>query len=272
MNTSAPRRARARQPLRLAYLFGRAGIQAELQYRVNFVVHLVQSLLSLGTGLAVLALIYQRTDELAGWSSDQLLVVMGLFTLMGGVIQTVIEPNMARTREEVRLGTFDHVLTKPADAQVLASVREFRLWSLVDVLLGAVVLAVALARLESSVGIEHAVRFVALLACGALLVYCFWIAVTTCVFWVVRMDEIQEMFVGLYRAGQFPVTAYPAWLRYTVTFLVPLGFAITVPAEALTDRLTNGTLLLSLGLTVGGLVLTRLFWRFGITRYAGASA
>jgi ABC-2 type transport system permease protein len=264
--------SRTPQALRLAYLFGRAGVQAELQYRVNFFVHLVQSVLSLGTGLAVLALIYGRTDELAGWTSDQLLVVMGIFTLMGGVIQTVIEPNMARVRGEVRLGTFDHLLTKPADAQLLGSVREFRLWSLVDVVLGAGVLAVALARLESKVGPGQAARFAALLVCGALLIYCFWIAVTTCVFWVVRMDEIQEMFVGLYRAGQFPVTAYPAWLRYTVTFLVPLGFAITVPAEALTDRLSTGTLLLSIGLTVGALIATRLFWRLGITRYAGASA
>lgn len=263
---------RVPQPVRLAALYGRAGVQAEIQYRVNFFVHLVQSLLSLGTGLAVLALIYGRTDNLDGWSSDELLVVMGVFTLMGGVIATVIEPNMARIREDVRMGTFDHVLTKPADAQVLGSVREFRLWSLVDVGLGALVLAYALVRLDDHIGLGQALRFAGLLLCGVLLIYCFWIAVTTCVFWVIRMDEIHEMFVGLYRAGQFPVTAYPAWLRYTVTFLVPLGFAITVPAEALTDRLSTGTLLLTVGLTVGALVLTRLFWRLGVTKYAGASA
>ena len=52
---------------------------------------------------------------------------------------------------------------------------------------------------------------------------------------------VQELFTGLYRAGQYPVTVYPTWLRVMLTYLVPLGFAITVPSESLTGRLTAHT-------------------------------
>ena len=53
---------------------------------------------------------------------------MGVHILMGGVIGTSIQPNMVRLMEDIRQGTFDFVLTKPDDAQVLASVREVRIW------------------------------------------------------------------------------------------------------------------------------------------------
>jgi ABC-2 type transport system permease protein len=80
------------------------------------------------------------------------------------------------------------------------------------------------------------------------------------------------MFDGIYRAGQYPVGIYPGWLKYGLTFLVPLAFAITVPSEAVTGRLTWQAVAVAAGTTVGMLVLSRWFWRRGLRRYDGASA
>jgi ABC-2 type transport system permease protein len=91
-------------------------------------------------------------------------------------------------------------------------------------------------------------------------------------FWLVRMDEVQELFEGLYRAGQYPVGIYPGWLRYGLTFLVPLAFAVTVPAEAITSRLTWGTVLLAVVVAVVLVVVSRWLWHRGLTRYSGASS
>jgi ABC-2 type transport system permease protein len=133
-------------PARLSWLFVRVGVMNDLQYRVNFFIQLFQSLLALGTGLLVLALIFSHTTELEGWSRPELLAIMGVFTIMGGVIRSVIQPNMQRLLADVRQGTLDFVLTKPADSQVLVSVRDVRVWPAVDVLTGGVVLGVALSR------------------------------------------------------------------------------------------------------------------------------
>ncbi len=65
---------------------------------------------------------------------------------------------------------------------------------------------------------------------------------------------------------------YPRWLRTGLTFLVPVAFAVTVPAEALTSRLTPLTLLGTLGLTLLFVVLARVVWRLGLRNYSGASA
>jgi ABC-2 type transport system permease protein len=261
-----------RRPFRVAWLFFRVGIMSELQYRVNFFLQLLQSLVALGTGLAVLAIVFSHTQQLAGWTRPQLLALMGIHILMGGVIHTFVQPNMERLMEDVRQGTLDYVLTKPEDGQLVVSVREIRIWQVVDILLGTGVLITALVQLEGGVGAWDAVGFGVALLLGATMVYSFWLIVSIGVFWIIRIEWVGNLFDGIYATGRWPIGVYPIGLRATLTFLVPVAFAVTVPAQALTGRLTIGSLVLAAAFAALLLVFTRWFWRRGLRQYSGASA
>ena len=256
----------------LIWIFLRINALNELQYRANFFVQLFQSLIALLTGLAVIGLVFSHTQTLNGWNHAELLCVMGIHIVMGGLIGALIQPNMIRLMEEIRDGKLDFALTKPADAQILAGVREFRIWRTVDVLLGGIVLLAGLAQLDKPLTLPGAAAFVIALALGGLMIYCFWLIVTVGAFWVVRIGEIAELFEGVYQSGRWPVTIYPGWLRISLTFLVPIAFAVTVPAEALTARLTVETLGLAAVFALVLLLFTRCWWSFGLKRYSGASA
>jgi ABC-2 type transport system permease protein len=258
--------------VRVSWLFLKLGVLNELQYRVNFFVSLLQTAIALTTGLVVLALVYSHTDDLNGWSQSELLCLLGVQILMGGAIKTYIQPNMTRLIDDVREGKLDFALTKPEDSQVLVSVREVRIWQVVDVVSGLVVLGVGLSRITSDVGPVDAAAFAVALVLGAMLIYCFWLIVATVAFWVVNMWHAVELFDGVFQTGRWPIGIYPGWLRYSVTFLVPVAFAVTVPAEALTSRLDWQTLLLAVFFAVALFAATRWFWRFGLRRYSGASA
>jgi ABC-2 type transport system permease protein len=174
--------------------------------------------------------------------------------------------------QEVRDGKLDFALTKPEDSQLFVSVREVRIWRAVDVFAGALVLAYGINGLDQSVGAGDAALFAALLLVGALTIYCFWLFITTGAFWIVNTWSILELFEGVYQTGRFPVSIYPGWLRIGVTFLVPIAFAITVPAEAVTSRLDWSTVALAVGFCAALFVFTRWWWGFGLRRYSGASA
>jgi ABC-2 type transport system permease protein len=257
---------------RLAGTFLRISTLNELQYRVNFVFSLAQSAIAVGTSLAVLGLVFAQTDSLRGWSAGELLVVMGVYVLMGGVIRAAIQPNMQQLMTDVQEGTLDYVLTKPADGQLLVSARRFQLWQAVDVLVGAGLVVFATARLPGSVGVPAVLGFLLALILGAVAIYCFWLILTIGAFWVTRVDFIIELFDGMYQAGRWPVTVYPGWLRVGFTFLVPLAFAITVPASALTGRFSAGLLAGAAAFTATLVAGTRWAWRRGLRRYSGASA
>jgi len=246
------------RPLRLFWIYFRIGALNELQYRANLAVQVFQSLIALGTGLAVLGLVYSQTTTLGGWTHAELLAVMGVHILMSGPIGVLIQPNMERLMEDIRQGTLDFVLTKPEDAQTLISIREVRIWSTVDAIVGLSVLVFAVAQLQAGLGLVQALAFVAALLLGGLTIYCFW--------------QIVELFTGLYQSGRWPVSIYPGWLRVSLTYLVPIAFAVTVPAEALTSRLTPETLALAFGFAAAIFAFTRWWWRFGLRHYGGASA
>ena len=258
--------------LRVAWLFFRVSAMNELQYRTNFFVAAFQSLLSVAVALIVLKLVYSHTADLNGWSESQLLCVMGIQILLGGVVHAAIQPTMERHVDEVRDGKLDYVLTKPEDAQAIVSMRQVQVWQAVDVLSGAIVLAVGVARLQASIGIGDALVFAALLVLGGVLLYCFWLILATGAFWVVQMWFLAELFEGVYQTGRWPIGIYPGWLRYSMTYLVPIGFAVTVPAEAVTSRLHWLTVATACAFGVALFTFTRWFWRVGLRRYSGASA
>ncbi len=244
----------------------------ELAYRVNFAVQLLETLLTLGTALAALAVVFGHVDDLGGWQPAELVALLGVFFLMGGVIGVIIQPGMQSLMEGVRSGTLDFVLTKPEDAQILVSLGEVRVWKLADVALGLTVIGLALGQVEAVLSPLQWLGFAAALAAGSAIVYSFWLILATFTFWFIRLDNVLIIFQAMYDAGRWPVAIYPGWLRAALTFLVPVAFAVTVPSQALVGRLSVDVLALAIGMALVLLLASRLFWRFGIRRYAGASA
>jgi len=257
---------------KLAWTYLRIGVLNELQYRVNFFIQLLQSAISVATGLIGLSLVFGQVNNLAGWSQSELLAVMGVHILMGGVIRSAIQPNMERLMNDVLNGTLDFALTKPADAQTLVSVREFRFWQLTDVLVGLAILVIAVIQLQTKMHALQIIAFLAALILGGIMLYCVWLMVTSIAFWVIRVGDIVDLFQGLFAAGRWPISVYPDWLRTGMTFLVPVAFAVTMPAEAMTNRLTSESMLFAFGLTVLFMLLARGVWLLGLRSYSGASA
>jgi ABC-2 type transport system permease protein len=258
--------------LRLFAAFFRVSVLGEVAYRANFIIQLFQSVLSLGISLIGLAVIFSYTDSLGGWRPDEVLALVGVYFLVGGIIGLLIQPGMEDFIESVRNGTLDFDLTKPEDAQFLVSIQRADIWRLIDIMMGLGVLGVALVRMGERVGGGEAAVFILMLIAGGVIIYSFWLVLATLSFWFVRVENILVVFQSMYEAGRWPISLYPGWLRYGLTFIIPVAFATTVPAEALTGRLTWVTLVIAVALAVVLFMLSRLFWRAGLRHYSGTSA
>ncbi len=257
--------------VRLGWAYFRVIAANELQYRINLVLQLLNSAITLATGIVAISLIFSHTEKLSGWTRSELLVVMGLHIAIGGVIGALVRPGMSLFMEEVEQGTFDLTLTKPADSQLLVSIRAFRIWQLVDVIVGGLVIAYGATGL-AAVGTGRLLSFLAAAGMGVVVLYCLWLVLATTAFKITRADSIFDMFDGMYQAGRWPVSIYPTWLRGTLTFLIPLAFAITVPAETLAARLQPASLLVGLVVTTVVVTASRWWWLRAIRSYSGASA
>jgi ABC-2 type transport system permease protein len=258
--------------LRLVVAFFRLGLMSEAAYRINFFIQFLQSILSLIVALSGIAVIFSYTDYLGGWGAQEILALLGVYIVVGGLIGLIIQPGMEQFIGSVRDGKLDYILIKPRDSQLLISIQRINIWSTIDILLGFAVLVTALVWLGERVGLGQAAEFVLMMITGAIIIYSFFLILATLSFWFVRVENILVIFQSMYEAGRWPISLYPGWLRYGLTFLIPVAFAVTIPAEALTGRLNWETLLGSAALSVLLFLGSRQFWRFGVKHYSGASA
>ncbi|HSM80719.1 MAG TPA: ABC-2 family transporter protein, partial [Nodosilinea sp.] len=110
------------------------------------------------------------------------------------------------------------------------------------------------------------------LTCGALTLYSLWFMLGATSIWFVKIYNVTEVLRGLLEAGRFPIAAYPVAYRVFFTFVVPVAFLTTVPAQTMLSQGGRGWLLASAALALVLLVVANQFWRFALRFYTSASS
>lgn len=259
--------------LKLLVLFCKLGILSETEYRANLILHLFESMMSFLTGVSVLWVVFSQTNTVGGWHWNELLVLLGLWFVTNGAVNLMIAPSIRAFMHDVWLGGLDYLLTKPQNHQFMASTRKVLIFNVVDIVVGLVVTVVALYRLSPTIGGAEVLKFGLTLLSGATILYAFWIILGTLSLWTVKLENMMLVFYSMFAAGRWPAGLYPAWLRYSLTFLVPIALAITVPAEAIVGRLTWTSVSISVVWAALAFLGARWFFNYAVRyKYMGASA
>ncbi len=251
-------------------LFWGAAIAAELEYRINFVLAAISSLGNLAGSLFGLFLFYRTGYTFSGWKWEEALVVLGIFTILQGFSSTFLAPNLSRIVARVQQGTLDFVLLKPISSQFWLSANTVSPWGMPDLILGTVLLLYAANKLEVAIG-NYFLTAIPLFF-GTITLYSIWFMLGATSIWFVKIYNVTEVLEGLLEAGRFPMAAYPAAYRFFFTFVVPVAFLTTVPAEAMLGR---GEIVWIAGagiLAIGLLFFSRYFWQFALRFYTSASS
>jgi ABC-2 type transport system permease protein len=251
-------------------LFWSTAIAAELEYRLNFAIASLSSLGNLIGSLFSLFLFYRTGYTFQGWNWEEALVLLGIFTLLQGFSATFLVPNLNRIVQQVQEGTLDFVLLKPIGSQFWLSSRTISPWGMPDLIFGCVLIAYAGGRL--GLGINKYLLSTVPIFFGIVSLYSLWFMLGATSIWFVKIYNVTEVLRGLMEAGRFPMVAYPAAYRFFFTFVVPVAFLTTVPAEAMLGRSpvvwVVGAGILALGLLLASVI----FWRFALRFYTSASS
>lgn len=259
-----------RRYLKVLQLFWATAIEAELEYRINFAIATFSSLCSLIGSLFGLFLFYQGGYTFDGWNWEEALIVLGIFTLLQGFSATFLAPNLNQIVRQVQLGTLDFVLLKPISSQFWLSARTVSPWGLPDLLFGAIIVGYAGSRLGVAL---HAYLLALLpLIFGALSLYSLWFMLGATSIWFVKIYNVTEVLRGLLEAGRFPMAAYPVAYRFFFTFVVPVAFLTTIPAEALLRRAEFSWITAAAVLAIVLFLISGAFWKFALRFYTSASS
>jgi ABC-2 type transport system permease protein len=258
--------------LRLIGIFFRTELQFELAYRVNFVAELFSTFMIVTTSVAAVLVLFAYTPTMNGWTLAQMLVLLGVFYLIQGIGELVFQPSFERFMEHVRMGTLDFIMLKPANGQFLVSLRHFKISSAGEIVLGIGVIVAGIIQIGDAISAADVASFAVALLCGLVLVYTLLLVLSTLSFWFVRVENLLAVYQAFLDAARFPVDIYPGWLRVTLSTVIPIGVAVTVPAQAVAGKLDAAGLVAMVAVAVAAWLFAGWFWRRGLRSYTGASA
>ena len=251
-------------------LFWATAIAAELEYRLNFAIAAFTSTANLIGSLFSLFLFYRGGYNFQGWTWQEALIVLGFFTLLQGFSATFLAPNLNKIVEQIEKGTLDFVLLKPISSQFWLSTRIISPWGLPDIFYGVILIGYA----GNQLGLTFSGYLLSLipLAFGFVVLYSLWFLLGATSIWFVKIYNVTEVLRGLLEAGRYPIAAYPAVYRFFFTFIVPVAFLTTIPAQAMLGR-TEFVWLAGAGILALALFLiSTAFWRFALRFYTSASS
>lgn len=263
---------RVRYYLRLLGVSVRTSLLTSMQYRADFVVQGAMALVWTAIALVPLLVLYGQRTSVAGWGFGPALLVIGMFTIMRGILEGAINPSLIAVVERVRSGSFDYTLLKPADAQFLVSTTKFEPWRAIDVLAGVGILVWGQVEIGEGPG-PLAVATALLLMLGAIAVmYSLWILIVAAAFWVVRLDNLTYLLGAIFDAGRWPVQVFRGAWRVIFTVVIPLALMTTYPAMALRGVLSATTVAACVAGSALFVALARGVWSLALRGYTSASS
>lgn len=249
-------------------------IRSQAQYRLSFLIDMLQTALGSMMGFLSLVLVLQRFGNLAGWSLGQLAFLYGMVELSFGLMDLIFSgfdpQNFGR---QVRLGRLDQTLLRPVSVTLQILGSEFLMRRLGRILQGLVILALAvyLTDLDWTLGklfylpivvISQVLFFGGLFIIGA-----------TWTFWSLESVEAINIFTyGGSEMMSYPMTIYPAPLRTFFTYVLPGMFLNYYPALyflEMPDPLDFPWFAPFLAPVAGWMVFgaALIFWRIGLRAY-----
>ncbi|MEX0649624.1 MAG: ABC-2 family transporter protein [Candidatus Andersenbacteria bacterium] len=250
----------------------RAGLIREMEFRGNFIAGLIRQILFLGIFVFFINVIFQNTEQLAGWQQHEMLLILALSRIIEGVINLLFTESIMRLPEAVRDGTFDFYLIRPLPAQFSAAFRRPGVDNFGNILVGLILFAYAISAMTTFPSFSSIGLLLFLSALGITIYYSLLILVSSLVFRLERLEMLWAFNILFSEPLTVPFDIFSRAPRFVLTYLVPIAFVVFVPAQAITGRLQWSQIPVAIGIAALFLTLANLAWRAGLRKYSSASS
>jgi ABC-2 type transport system permease protein len=243
-------------------------LKAWSQYRADFAITFVASILHDGSTLVFLAVIFANIPQLAGWSFHEMLLIWGLAVTARNLANSFFDvPH--RVYGYIRRGDMDRLLVRPVSPLFqIAGESGITLTALGRVLVGVAAILIALAALQDQVPWWAALYLPLTILSGTLIMFSMQLLLSCLSFWFINTVSVLQTTTWMYQFGQYPVSIFALPLQFLFTWVLPYAMMGFYPAAFLlrgAEYRMYGLLAPLMGFGFFG--VSQLVWRVAIRRY-----
>ena len=246
----------------------------EMSFKANFVLWMLVEVLWFCGQIFFFGIIFGQVDRIGDWTKWEVVLLVGTHQMIAQLFQAFFFVNLSNIPELVRTGKLDSLLVLPLDSQFAVSTKQFSLDSVINGLLGGVVVLVSLSRLGIVPSATSVVMYLVALAFGVAVHYSIILSLAAVSFWIVRAQGLVYGYFNFLNIARYPDVIFPRLFRFVFGWIIPVVIVANIPARLLIKPLGQpGWLMFHLVMAAGiAFWLSRIFWRFALRHYSSASS
>src|ERR1700756_5020343 len=137
-----------RRYIEICSIMLRNSLIRELSFKANFLLWMVVEILWFCGQIVFFSIIFANVDRIGDWTKWEVVLLIGTHQMIAQLFQAFFFVNVANIPELVRTGKLDSLLVLPIDSQFAVSTKQFGLDSVVNALLGGVIVCISLGKLS----------------------------------------------------------------------------------------------------------------------------
>jgi len=246
----------------------------EMSFKANFLLWMLVEVLWFVGQIVFFSIIFGNVDRIGDWTKWEVVLLIGTHQMISQLFQAFFFTNVAAIPELVRTGKLDSLLVLPIDSQFATSTKQFGLDSIVNAIVGAVVVGVALSKLGYVPGPMSILLYLIAICFGIAVHYSIMLSLAAVSFWIVRAQGLVYGYFNFLNIARYPDSIFPRLFKFIFSWIVPVVIVSNVPARLLIKSFGQPAPLM-LQLVIGStvvFVLSRTFWSFALRRYSSASS
>lgn len=250
-------------------------LRQAVEFRANFWANV---LTNIGWVLALtifLKLIFKNTTSVAGWTEGEMFLLVGTYSLVRAISDTLFAGNLSDLPNQIRLGTMDFTLLRPVNSQFFVSMRFVALNNLGQLVGAGGLIAYGVAHASVHVSEVSILAYTGLIVCAVVIFYSLSLMAMTLSFWLVRVENLYVALETVTSLARTPIDVFRAFGRgaeFFLTYILPLAFLAALPVKALFGQITSGVITVGFCLAVGLFTLAAAFWSYAVRSYSSASS
>ena len=246
----------------------------ELSFKANFILWMLVEVLWFCGQIVFFSIIFGQVDRIGDWSKWEVVLLVGTHQIIGQLFQAFFFVNVANVPELVRTGKLDSLLVLPLDSQFAVSTKQFGLDSVINAIVGAVVVCVSLSKLGIVPRPLSILLYLIALGFGVAVHYSIMLSLAAVSFWIVRAQGLVYGYFNFLNIARYPDVIFPKLFRFIFGWIVPVIIIANIPSRLLIKSMGQPLWLMA-HLVIASVIvscLARSFWRFALQHYSSASS
>ena len=252
--------------VKLYFSFLKASLKEMLIYRLDCIVGMVSQIVTQLVEIIFIWIVFQNTENLAGWNFMQVLLLYGITLISVGISDFCFDALYDIGPKYIREGDFDKIMLRPVHPliSIIGASKEFTALGYFG--LGLAMTITMLIKLAIPITAILILKIVFFSIVGAAIIGAINTIFSIASFWTYRSNEIIWSFYRTYTFAQYPIDIYNKFIKVLITVILPFAFVAYYPTM---DYLGINTYMIYLSPIIAIVlwIIAVNVWNFALNKY-----